>query len=134
MEATELIDLAASVAPPLDRFDAECFECVYFLHAIGTDLVKVGWTRNLPERVRALSTSCPHALHVLAIVPGPMSEEGVLHRALSTYRYNGEWFQLTYCVRDWLVTALRSKHWQEWRPMRDRLAELNLLKGATNHG
>lgn len=120
-EVVELVDGSHSTCLSMDDL-----ECVYFLHAMGTDLVKVGWTRSLPHRIRSLSTGCPHKLRLLAIIPGSIEQELELHRSLAPYRKNGEWFELTHPVREWLRCFLRATHWAVWKEMREHVTECGL--------
>lgn len=83
----------------------EPIECVYFIHAEGTDLVKVGYTSDLARRFDQLQTACPHRLELLGIEQGPRSREKYYHDCLKPYRYRGEWFRLTYVVRDWIIAG-----------------------------
>lgn len=81
-------------------------ELVYFLHAEGTDLVKIGWTADLDRRFDTLQTGCPHVLRLLGVHIGPREVERVYHRDLAAYRQRGEWFFLTHEVRRWLSASL----------------------------
>lgn len=105
-------------------------ECVYFLHAIRTDLVKVGWSRHLPSRVAKLSTSCPYALNLLAVDLGGRDLESSYHRSLKPYHQRGEWFLLTEEVRRWLMIAIRCDERKEngraFTVLARRLHELGL--------
>jgi hypothetical protein len=94
--------------------ETEAIECVYFIHAEGTNLVKVGWTRDLSGRFRQLKTASPHPLILLAIHPGSSDVEALYHRDLAPYRQRGEWFFLTSEVRRWLMLFLRDRFSQEW--------------------
>lgn len=69
---------------------------VYFAHAVGTELVKIGFTGGDPaERLRGLQTGCPHRLELIAVIPGGESDEGRWHEDYAADRVNGEWFRLT---------------------------------------
>ena len=85
---------------------------VYVIHALRTDLIKIGFTEQPTpiERLLAFRTGCPHQLVVLTYVPGaPRSLERDLHlrfrhqRAPSAGR---EWFTFTREQRDALVEQL----------------------------
>lgn len=80
--------------------------CVYFIHAEGTDLVKVGWTADLDRRFDQLQTASPHRLRLLGVHIGLKDVERVYHRDLQPYRQRGEWFFLTPEVRRWLSVCL----------------------------
>lgn len=82
--------------------------CVYFLHAEGTDLVKIGWTKDLKRRFDQLQTASPHRLRLLGVHIGLKAIEAIYHRDLQPYRQRGEWFFLTREVRRWLMKCLNA--------------------------
>lgn len=84
-------------------------ELVYFIHAEGTDLVKIGWTSDLDRRFDQLQTASPHTLHLLGVHVGPREVETIYHRDLAPYRQRGEWFFLTREVRRCFCVTL-SRH------------------------
>lgn len=68
---------------------------VYF---IGCDnrFVKIGFARNVAERLADLQTGCPFELRIIGELPGAAaSMELVFHEVLSRLRFRGEWFELT---------------------------------------
>lgn len=69
---------------------------VYFARQEGPGgLTKIGWTGGEPEkRIKALQTGSPHALHLVAALPGTMKDEAAIHAGLEEYRVGGEWFAL----------------------------------------
>ena len=73
---------------------------VYFIEAIGTDMVKIGFTGNgVERRLAALQTSCPLPLRLLACVQGTEQYERALHERFAAERVRGEWFHLRGDVR-----------------------------------
>lgn len=58
---------------------------VYFIKFDGR--IKIGFTTNLPQRMRQL----PHD-EILALIPGTVSTERALHSKFASLRANGEWF------------------------------------------
>lgn len=68
-----------------------------FVYVIGTTesprRVKLGYTKNLQQRLDALSRASPLGLQVLRCWPGHMSDEARLHQAASSFRLHGEWFE-----------------------------------------
>ncbi|MFE6852651.1 GIY-YIG nuclease family protein [Streptomyces sp. NPDC057674] len=70
-------------------------DVVYVLRLAGMDPVKIGMTRNLGERVKALQTGVPARIEVLWTTPGARPLERALHVAFQAYRRHGEWFDLT---------------------------------------
>lgn len=80
---------------------------IYFVEAVGTDLLKIGFTdRDVECRLKELQTGCPHKLRVLATYDGGVAEEAALHTVFSHLRTTGEWFRMDDEVR-WLVSYVR---------------------------
>jgi hypothetical protein len=55
--------------------------------------VKIGWSKNVANRVRALQEGVPETLVVIATFPGTQKDERNLHRHFSAHRTRGEWFR-----------------------------------------
>lgn len=66
---------------------------VYFIEAVGLDLIKIGYTSDLTERLRKLAPGCPAPLRLLGTVPGGLEIERHYHERLAAYRSRGEWFR-----------------------------------------
>lgn len=73
---------------------------VYFVRVGGQ--VKIGFTKTVSQRIRALQTSCAEPLEVLAILPGTTETEKFMHSRFGDYRTGGEWFSLTGLLADFL--------------------------------
>jgi len=68
---------------------------VYFI-ACDNRFVKIGFARNVVERLAELQTGCPFKLRIIGELPGVApSMESVFHEVLSQLRFRGEWFELT---------------------------------------
>ncbi len=67
---------------------------VYFVEAVGSGLVKIGFTTNLQERLRHMAIGNPTELRLLKTVGGGRREEAHLHRRFAIHRKGGEWFAL----------------------------------------
>lgn len=65
---------------------------VYFIEAVGLDLVKIGYTADLTERLRKLAPGCPAPLRLLGTVPGGLQIERHYHERLAASRARAEWF------------------------------------------
>lgn len=77
---------------------------IYFVQV--EDLIKVGWTTKLADRIRAYG---PKAV-LLAHYPGTRADESALHRQLTPARYRGrEWYTDGDVVRLFINEALE-KH------------------------
>jgi hypothetical protein len=57
------------------------------------DYIKIGWSTNVANRVRALQEGVPETLVVIAAFPGTQKSERNLHRLFSAHRTRGEWFR-----------------------------------------
>ena len=66
---------------------------VYFIQNTTTRSIKIGWTDNLPRRLKALQTSCEHELILLCSVSGGRELERSVHRRLASHHIRGEWFR-----------------------------------------
>jgi hypothetical protein len=70
---------------------AETEPVVYFVKA--GHAVKIGFSANLPFRLREIAAMQAEPITVLGIKLGGRTHEAELHRRLSEYRLNGEWFR-----------------------------------------
>lgn len=68
---------------------------VYVVQGIDGGPFKVGYTRDLDKRLRALQSSSPVRLHVVKKIEGCKQTEQRLHALLESYRLHGEWFDAT---------------------------------------
>lgn len=66
---------------------------VYFIQS--GDLVKIGTSTNVHERLRTLRTMSPLPLELLAIAAGSHTEETAVHARFAHLRQHGEWFAVT---------------------------------------
>ena len=66
---------------------------VYFIRHPKSGLVKVGYSGNVPARLRQLERDegCP--LELLAVTGGGRPREQELHAAMPSFRERGEWFR-----------------------------------------
>lgn len=86
---------------------------VYFVEAVGLDMIKIGYALDLAKRFTAMMTSSPAALSLLGTLPGGPREEMELHERLAAHRAHGEWFHKTPEVMAVVATATPSIG-QEW--------------------
>jgi hypothetical protein len=54
--------------------------------------IKIGFSRNVGQRLRELQTFSPVRLQVLATTPGDPAVERRYHRMFAEHRLTGEWF------------------------------------------
>jgi hypothetical protein len=67
---------------------------VYFIEAVGTGRIKIGWTarEDVQDRLTELSMQAPVPLRVVVAVRGPRRAEQWLHGRWGRLRVHGEWF------------------------------------------
>ncbi len=65
---------------------------VYFVSAVGSNAIKIGFTTDLESRLRELSTGNPFELLPVAAIFGPPTNEYTAHMTLIRHRLRGEWF------------------------------------------
>lgn len=68
---------------------------VYFVHACGLGLVKIGLTSSIGERMVNLTAGSPIALRLLGVVPGNYEMEQDFHREASGRNHHSEWYVFT---------------------------------------
>lgn len=66
---------------------------VYFIEAVGLDLIKIGFANNIASRLASLQTASPVTLRLLGTVPGGRALERFYHDCFSDQRARGEWFR-----------------------------------------
>lgn len=72
---------------------------IYFINAPELDLMKIGWSTNIADRLRAIRSSelggelRDTELVLVGSIPGDCFGEHVLHRHFACARVQGEWFQ-----------------------------------------
>lgn len=67
---------------------------VYVIHAIGTNRVKVGFSKEPEKRLKELQTGSPYKLSLLTQWPGNETDERRAHARLRRYKIGGEWFDI----------------------------------------
>ena len=82
--------------------DRSVTDCIYFIHAIGTDRIKIGWAATLGIRFEVLSCSSPYPLEVLATIPGSREDEVELHRKFANLRVHNEWFLFSDDIKEFI--------------------------------
>lgn len=64
---------------------------VYFVEAVGMDLIKIGYTVDPVKRFTAMLTMSPAPLSLLGSMWGGPRREGEIHALLDEFRVHGEW-------------------------------------------
>ena len=68
---------------------------LYGIRAEGTDLYKIGFSRDPVRRLRQVQGLAPQPLELIGIIPfGDAAMEALVHRRLDFCRHRGEWFDL----------------------------------------
>ena len=83
---------------------------VYFILGIGTELVKIGYTAQLRQRLTDLQVGSPVKLVPITTIDGDMPIEKAIHKLLEKHRSHGEWFHMTDEVLDVIETAEKQGH------------------------
>ena len=55
--------------------------------------IKVGFTRNLKERLRTIQVYQAQPVNLIVTWPGNMHDEALFHSAASLFRVRSEWYQ-----------------------------------------
>jgi hypothetical protein len=73
---------------------------IYVAQMVGHPIYKIGRSLNVPRRMSEIGVQLPFPYHLCFAhkVPYVHFTESDLHRDLSYYRKNGEWFELTECA------------------------------------
>lgn len=78
---------------------------IYFVEAVGMDLVKIGYTVNPVKRFMAMLTMSPAPLSLLGSMWGGPRRETEIHAKLDEFRVHGEWFEKSPEVMAVVATA-----------------------------
>lgn len=99
-----------TVAQP--QLEAAC--SVYFIEAVGLDLIKIGYASDVGRRFRALQAGSAAPLKLLGTMRGGPQAECALHDKLAEHRSHGEWFRKCALIEDLIQvltsTPFRSHH------------------------
>lgn len=113
-----------SGAPKADR--ENCCR-VYFIEAVGHDLIKIGYALDLQKRFTGLMTASPAPLTLLGVLDGGPRLEMEIHEKLAAHRSHGEWFRKTPEVMAIAATA-RPDISQQWLNQKARVRGAALME------
>lgn len=85
----------ASKNAPWDDFTPDEFptkDVIYFIKAIGSGRLKIGWAGRLWARYRESETFCPYPTRLVGVIEGDRGDESEIHRLLVRHNVNREWF------------------------------------------
>lgn len=105
---------------------------VYFITWGDSNPVKIGWSVEPEERLKAIQTGFPYELRIVGVMPGSRRRlEGEIHRKLKKHNIRGEWFEPVKEVMD-----LAENAHPDWLPMSEirelSRVELKLQKNEDN--
>jgi hypothetical protein len=81
---------------------------IYFIEAVGMDLIKIGYTIDPVKRFMGMLTTSPAPLSLLGSIWGGPRREAEIHAQLEPYRLHGEWFKKVPEVMAVVATAEQS--------------------------
>lgn len=73
---------------------------VYFIEALGTKRIKIGWSLNPLSRVEELATASPFPLELIRVIYGDRRTEQWWHQKFENSRVHREWFRATPKLRN----------------------------------
>lgn len=99
---------------------------LYFLRY--ENYVKIGHSDAPNKRISQIQTSIPFKMEVLCITNGGFYDEKRLHGQFKEYRSNGEWFELSDAILDYIKSCKDLKWQYGYGGLQEDLIELNPLK------
>ena len=82
-----------SVSRRLGKAEYENCCRIYFIEAVGMDLIKIGYTIDPVRRFMGMLTMSPAPLSLLGSISGGPQKELKIHAELEPHRLHGEWFR-----------------------------------------
>ena len=68
---------------------------VYFISTVSDGPIKIGTTRQMDLRLKAVQAANHEELNLIVALPGSYKQEAMLHRAFCRDHIRGEWFRRT---------------------------------------
>lgn len=106
---------------------------IYFLLAPDLNLVKIGFSNYVPQRISDIQYMSPARLDLLGCIPGTMADEAEMHRKYAHLRQHGEWFQFTPALSDEINYRCMIATWNAMPP-ESRLEAMELMKQSAARG
>jgi len=78
---------------------------IYFIELLGSEVIKIGFSRDPESRLRQMQTSNPHELRMLKVISGGYEKEAEIHEKFSKNRVRGEWFKASKKLRKYIEDA-----------------------------
>lgn len=86
---------------------------IYFIGAMGADLVKIGWVLDLEKidaRLDRMRIDCPYpVMPLLTVGPASRVEEARIHKHFLKQHFHGEWFRFEGTLRNLLELGARDE-------------------------
>lgn len=82
------------------KTNREITGCVYFYKSGFSEHVKIGYSRNVNERIDSFSTAHAGLGKLLFSIPGNYGLEKKLHKRFNKYHYSNEWFSIEGELKD----------------------------------
>ena len=78
---------------------------IYFIKALNSGLIKIGYTKNVGERVASLRSNSPEELHILKITEGDIEDEKRIHNKFKHFNERNEWFRPEKSLLDFIESS-----------------------------
>lgn len=86
-------NIRKAVAEPIVIFPRRIDESFVYFIAAETGQIKIGVSCEVKKRLATLQTASPVRLSLLMVLRGGYELEAELHKRFSNFRRNGEWFE-----------------------------------------
>jgi DNA-binding XRE family transcriptional regulator len=100
---------------------------IYFIKQ--SEFVKIGYTNNFNNRLIQLQVSSPTKLDVLGLIKGTKEDELRHHKMFSKYHSNGEWFNLSEEIYEYIDTLDKDLMWK-YGFIQSELSPIGLIKSC----
>jgi hypothetical protein len=75
---------------------------VYFIEALTSGFVKIGYSQNPQERLKSLQNGVPFELVIIKTIKGTAEDEREIHRRFYKHRVRGEWYKFNQEIKDFI--------------------------------
>jgi|LakMenEpi03Aug12_release.lakeMendotaPanAssembly.Ray.scaffolds.fasta_scaffold17891_24 hypothetical protein len=75
---------------------------IYFIGNKEQDIVKIGKTKNVENRLWEINTHCPYKCELFLTIDGKEAIEKTIHEMFNQFKMNGEWFQFSTEIQDFI--------------------------------
>lgn len=98
----EPIDNYSALDTYVSRESKMDWPMVYFLLAPDADMVKIGETKKINDRLVTLKAKSPVGIHLLTYLEGTRELEQELHKRFDADRSHYEWFHFSDAIKEYL--------------------------------